>query len=1451
MLNKIIEFSVRQKLIIGLFVIGLIGYGSYEFTRLPIDAVPDITNNQVQIITSVPSLGAADIERLITFPIEQVNSNIPGLIEIRSFSRFGLSLVTIVFDDDTDVYWARQQVAERLQIVKDQLPKGFGIPVLAPVTTGLGEIYQYVVKAKKGYESRYDVTELRTIQDWIVRRQLLRVSGVADVSSFGGKLKQYEIAIDPNKLKSYGLTVSDVFTALESNNQNTGGAYIERKATVLYIRSEGLIGGLSDINSIAVKHTGNGTPLFIKDVAEVRLGNAIRYGAMTYNGEGEVAGAIVMMLKGANSSLVIKDVKDKIEQIKKILPEGVEIEPFLDRTKMVSHAIGTVEKNLMEGALIVVFVLVLFLGNFRAGILVASVIPLAMLFAVIMMNFFGVSGNLMSLGALDFGLIVDGAVIIVEAVMHQLAHGKRFSTMNRLTQNEMDGEVKHSAGRMMNSAVFGQIIILIVYLPIFSLQGIEGKMFKPMAQTVAFALMGAFILSLTYIPMMSSVFLSKTVKHTKNISDIMMEKIESFYRGSLEKVLGFPKTVVLIVIALFISALITLSFLGGEFIPALEEGDFAVDTRVLTGSNLNVSIEATLKGEKILLENFPEVIKVIGKTGSGEVPTDPMPIEASDMMIILKDKEEWTSATTFNELAEKMGKALEAVPGVTFGFQYPVQMRFNELMTGARQDVVCKIFGENLDTLAYYANKLGNVINTVDGSANLYVEAVGGMPQIVIKYNRAAIAQFGLNISEINRVVNTAFAGQSTGLVYEDEKRFDLVVRMVGEQRKDISDVQNLLIPSPHGDQIPLNQLATVEIKEGPNQIQREDAKRRIIIGFNVRGRDVQTIVTELQQKVEAQIKFPVGYYVTYGGAFENLNAAKQRLSIAVPVSLLLIFFMLYFAFNSVKHGLLIYSAIPLSAIGGIFALATRGMPFSISAGVGFIALFGVAVLNGIVLVAEFNRLKADGMQNLNLIVVSGTKVRLRPVLMTALVASLGFMPMALSNGAGAEVQRPLATVVIGGLLIATLLTLYVLPVLYIIFETKLGRKKKRMIPIATLLAFALAFLLPDAKAQTPITVQAAIDTALMNNLLVKNERLKAEYQNQLIKSGANIPKMSVSGEYGQINSSFSDNRFVINQNINFPSVYANQKSVLREEWKSSMLNVAVKEVELKRHVSQVYYMLAYLQQKKKLLQQNDSLYSEFLKKANLRFAVGESNILEKTTAETQRGQIALQLDLLNADLDLLRAQFQLLLNTTTPLAPQADDFKMSRHETIDTATLSQHPAIQLLQQQKLISLQNTQLEKSKLLPDLTFTYNNMSMRGTGADNKLYDGSTRFQSGQIGLGIPLFYGSQKAKINASKSIQKITETNYLSGLQQFNTDYQRAITQYMNFSRSVDYYEHTGLKNASLISDAATKQFANGGINYLEWVMLTNQAISLRNEYLIAVNNLNESIILLNYFINK
>ncbi|MFZ4797822.1 MAG: efflux RND transporter permease subunit, partial [Bacteroidia bacterium] len=941
MLNSIISFSVKQKLIIGLFTIALIGYGSYQFTKLPIDAVPDITNNQVQVITVAPSYGATDIERLVTFPIELANSNISGLHEIRSFSRFGLSLVTIVFEDGIDIYWARQQVAERLQQVQADLPKGIGSISMGPVTTGLGEIYQYSVRAKEGFESKYDAMELRTIQDWMVRRQLLGVKGVADVSSFGGKLKQYEIAINSNKLQSYNITVNDVFAALESNNQNTGGAYIEKGPTVLYIRSEGLVGSIDDIKSVFIKKTASGAPLLIKDVADVRFGYATRYGAMCYNDKGEVAGAVVMMLKGANSSDVIKNVKERIAQIQKTLPEGVIIDPFLDRTKMVNNAIGTVKTNLLEGALIVLFVLILFLGNMRAGFLVASVIPLAMLFAIIMMNIFGVIGNLMSLGALDFGLIVDGSVFIVEAVLHQLTHSKHFATTNLLSQKQMDTEVTGASKKMARSVVFGQIIILIVYLPTFALRGIEGKMFIPMAQTVAFALLGAFLLSITYVPMMSALLMSKKISHKKTFSDKMMEFFERHYQKALSKVLNFPKTIIISAVSLFAVSVFVLMQMGGEFIPALEEGDFAVETRVLTGSNLTTTIENTQKAAKILKEQFPEVQQVVTKIGSGEIPTDPMPMEAADMMVILKDKEEWTSAKTFPELSEKMSKAIEAVPGVTTSFQFPVQMRFNELMTGAKQDVVCKIFGENMDTLAHYAEKLGQLSSTVEGTKNLFVEPVSGMPQIIIEYNRAAIAQFGLNISDINKVVNTGLAGQSTGFVFEGEKRFELVVRLAGDQRKNIEDVRNLLIPTAMGVQIPLSQLANVEMKEGPNQIQREDAKRRIVVGFNVRGRDVQSIVEELQSKVEKNIKFPAGYYVTYGGAFENLNAAKARLSVTVPISLLLIFLLLYFSFNSIKQSLLIYSAIPLSAVGGIFALSIREMPFSISAGVGFIALFG------------------------------------------------------------------------------------------------------------------------------------------------------------------------------------------------------------------------------------------------------------------------------------------------------------------------------------------------------------------------------------------------------------------------------------------------------------------------------------------------------------------------------
>ncbi len=1439
MLNSIIEFSVRNKLIIGLFTLALIIFGTYEATRLPIDAQPDITTNQVQVITVAPSFGAADIERLVTFPIEQANSNISGIEEIRSFSRFGLSLVTIVFDDDTDVYWARQQVAERLQQLQSVIPEEIGTPELGPISTGLGEIYQYVVRPEKGYEDRYDETELRTIQDWIVRRQLLGVKGVADVSSFGGKLKQYEIAVNPNRLQAYDLTINDVFEALENNNQNTGGAYIERGPAVLFIRSEGLIGNVADIENVAVSFTGSGTPILIRDVAEVTIGYATRYGAMTYNDEGEVSGAIVMMLKGANSNEVIKNVKERIETIQQTLPEGVVIEPFLDRTKMVNNTISTVKTNLMEGALIVVFILVLFLGNFRAGFLVASVIPLSMLFAIILMNIFGVGGNLMSLGALDFGLIVDGAVIIVEAVMHQLAHHKKLGVHHRIPPHEMDIQVSRSASKMVNSAVFGQIIILIVYLPIFTLEGIEGKMFKPMAQTVAFALIGAFILSLTYIPMMSALVLGKRKNKGPNFSDRMMARIEQVHQRYLIRALRMPKTIIAVVVVLFVGAVFTLSRMGGEFIPSLEEGDFAVETRILPGSNINTTIEYTNKAAHILKTQFPEVEKVVTKIGSGEIPTEPMPMDAGDMIVVLKPKKEWTSAETFPALSEKMSTALSVLPGVTAGFQFPVQMRFNELMTGARQDVVCKIFGEDLDTLARYAQRLGALIEQVEGTVDLYVEQVTGMPQVVIEYNRAAIARNRLDIAAINRVVNMAFAGQRAGLVFEGERRFGLVVRLDDTKRSDLEDIRNLLIPTPAGVQIPLHQLATVDFKNSPNQIQREDAKRRIVVGFNVRGRDVQSIVEELRRRERAEMDLPPGYYVTYGGTFENLEEAKARLGIAVPVSLALIFLLLFFAFRSVKHSLLIYTAIPLSAIGGIYFLALRDMPFSISAGVGFIALFGVAVLNGIVLIAEFNRLKARGMVNTTRIALIGSRTRLRPVLMTAFVASLGFLPMAISTGSGAEVQRPLATVVIGGLMLATFLTLFLLPILYILFEKiKLPKRKYRM---NKQLIITAGFLLlgSGALAQTPITLAQAIDTALENNFQLKHSTLLATYHEQRRTGYAEVPQTNVSAEIGQLNGPLRDARIGVSQTLVFPTVYGRYRKVGNARWEEAVLQRDLDEVTVRRTVTAIFYHILVLREQERLLLQADSLYAGFLNMAGLRLEAGESNAMEKATAEIQREQFAVQRNQLQNEIDITALQLQLMLNTQIRYEPQAESLKATVHELPAIPDVRLHPAAKYAEQRIGTAKAELKLEKSRLLPSITLGYYRQSLRDIRPQ--------WFDIAEVGVGIPVFMRAQKAQIRASTTQLAISENEYARETAQLTTEYRQMQAQYRTQLAIVDRYEQKQLPNAGRIVETAAQQFAAGEIDYLGWVMLTNQAIQVQRDYAEALRLLNESIIQLNY----
>lgn len=1437
MLNKIISFSVKNKLIVGLFVLALIGWGTYEVTRLPIDAVPDITDNQVQVITVSPSLGAPDVERLITFPIEQSCSNIPGLKQIRSFSRFGLSLVTIVFNDETDVYWARQQISERLQQVQQQIPRGIGSPEMAPVTTGLGEIYQYVVRPLPGYEGKYNAMELRTLQDWVVRRQLLGTPGVADVSSFGGELKQYEIAVRTEELKANNVTIADIFDALEKNNENTGGAYIEKGPTVLYIRSEGLTRSMEDIEKIVVKTIRNGIPLLIRDVATVQYGAATRYGAMCFNDKGEVAGAVVMMLKGENSSAVIKRVKDKVAEIQKSLPEGVVIEPFLDRTKMVNNAISTVQVNLIEGALIVVFVLVFFLGNLRAGLIVSSVIPLSMLFAIILMNKFGVGGNLMSLGAIDFGLIVDGTVIVVEAILHRFSHSKHFRSMGKIDQQMMDAEVNASTGTMIKSAVFSQIIILIVYIPILSLEGIEGKMFKPMAFTVAFAILGAFLLSITYVPMMSALCLSKKISHKATVADRMMAWLERKYQPALKKMLHYPKSIIASTLVLFAIATIILGSMGGEFIPELEEGDFAVETRLLTGSNLNTTIKATQQTAHILLEKFPEVEKVVTKIGSAEIPTDPMPLEASDMMVILKDKKEWTSAKTFDELADKMGKELSVVPGVSVGFQFPVQMRFNELMTGARQDVVCKIFGEDLDTLALYANKLGETIKTVDGAINLYVETVTGMPQIVINYNRDAMARYGLNVSDINRVVNTAFAGQSSGLVYEGEKRFDMVVRLAGGARQNLSDVQNLLIPTQQGLQIPLEQVATVSETEGPNQIQRENTRRRIIVGFNVSGRDVQGIVTELQQKVNEQIKLPPSYSIVYGGAFENLTAAKERLAVVVPIALFMIFLLLYFAFNSVKQGLLIYTAIPLSAIGGILALWARDMPFSISAGVGFIALFGVAVLNGILLVSEFNRLKKEGWDDITRIVIHATKSKLRAVLMTALVPSLGFIPMAISQGAGAEVQKPLATVVIGGLIISTLLTLFVLPVLYILFEK--GFKKKRIVAILLVLISPMAM-----QAQQKITLPEALNIAEKNNLHMQASRIGEQYYQSLKKSNLDIDKTEIGLEYGRINSLASDNRFGISQGIQFPTVYKHQRAINNTNINISQVTTRIKENELKAAVKERFYTMLVLKQKEQLLLEADSLYAAFLQKSELRFKTGDADALERSTAENQRLQIAAQLTMLQTDYETLAGEFALLLNTKEILVPQSDSVIYPLTVLPDTSGISNSPSMQLHQQQLQRSVQENKLEKSRLLPSFNLGYSNTSIIGyqrVGNDERYFNGGHRFSAVNAGIGIPLFSGASRSRIKASAILITQQQREMEAGYQQLSVELINTLRHYQRNKQLVATYQQAILKNAAAIINTSSLRLASGEIDYLQWVILVNQALDMRSNYFAVVEQLNQS----------
>ena len=1034
---------MRNKFVIGILVLALIGWGSYSLTQLPIDAVPDVTNNQVQVITNSPNLTAPEIEKFITVPVELALQNLPNVVELRSISRFGFSMVTVVFEDDMGTYLPRELVAQQLKMAETEIPNGLGTPEMTPISSGLGEVYQYTLFVKEGFEDKYDAMTLREIQDWIVKRQLSGIKGVIEVNSFGGKLKQYEVTINPSQLKAMNVTMTEVFDALENSNENTGGAYIEKDPNAYFIRSEGLVENPADIEKIVVKNQG-GTPILIRDVAKVKLGFAPRFGALTRNGDGEVVGGIVMMLKGENAAQVMERVEERVQQVRKSLPEGVEIQPYLVRSKLINNAIHTVEKNLLEGGLIVIFILVLLLGNWRAGLIVASVIPLAMLFAESLMNIFGVTANLMSLGAIDFGLIVDGAVIIVEAIVYRLSLRQANNETNSgLTQEEMDETVTDASIKIRSSAAFGEIIILIVYLPILALSGIEGKTFAPMAQTVSFAILGALILSLTYVPMMSALFLSKkNTAHGNTFSDKIIGFLQWFYTPILKKALQFKTIILTITLLLFGVSLWKFTTLGGEFIPTLEEGDLALHQILPPGSSLEKSVEVSGKLQDILMENFPEVEQVVTKIGTAEIPTDLMSMETGDIMVILKPKAEWTSASTREELVQKMEQKMKDLPGISYEFTQPIQMRFNELMTGSRADIAIKIYGDDLNLLFQNGKKIERLVENLKGVSSVTVDQIVGMPQIIVRYDYSKLAQYGLQVKTVNTVVRTAFAGEKAGVIYEGERRFDLVVRLPEAMRKDIENVRNLLIPLPNGQSVPLSQIAAVNLEKALMQISRDNTKRKITVGVNVLDRDVTSLVNEIQAILDDNLELPPGYFITYGGQFENFQNATKRLTVAVPVALLLIFALLYLTFNSFKQATLIFTAIPLAAIGGIWALVFRGMPFSISAGIGFIALFGVAVLNGIVLIGYFNQLKKEGFTDVRQRILFGTKVRLRPVIMTALVASLGFLPMALSMSGGAEVQRPLATVVIGGLITATLLTLVVLPILYEWIE-KEGKPQK------------------------------------------------------------------------------------------------------------------------------------------------------------------------------------------------------------------------------------------------------------------------------------------------------------------------------------------------------------------------------------------------------------------------
>lgn len=1427
MFNAILRFSVKKKLFVGLTTLFLLIGGIYSMLTLPIDAVPDITNNQVQIVTVSPTLAPQEVEQLITMPVEIAMSNIMNVTEIRSVSRFGLSVVTVVFKENVPTLDARQLVNEQIQTVSGEIPSELGAPELMPITTGLGEIYQYVLKVAPGYEDKYDAMELRTIQDWIVKRQLSGIPGIVEINSFGGYLKQYEVAVDPDVLFSLNITIGEVFEALNKNNQNTGGSYIEKVNRAYYIRSEGMINRIKDIEQVVVANR-NGIPIHISDIGAVRFGAPKRFGAMTMDGEGECVGGIAMMLKGANANVVTGELEKRVEKIQKILPEGVSIEPYLNRSALVNRNISTVIHNLIEGAIIVFIVLIIFLGNVRAGLIVASVIPLAMLFAFIMMRLFNVSANLMSLGAIDFGIVVDGSIVILEGILAHL-YGRKFRGRT-LSAEEMDAEVERGASGVVRSATFAVFIILIVFFPLLTLTGIEGKYFTPMAKTLVFCIIGALLLSLTYVPMMASLFLKHHIVTKPTFADRFFERLNKLYSRALHVCLKFKWGTVAAAFAALAFSLFLFTRLGAEFIPTLDEGDFAMQMTLPAGSSLSESIAVSDEAEKVLKEKFPEIKHVVAKIGTAEVPTDPMAVEDADVMIIMKPFKEWTSASSRAEMVEKMKEALEPLSErAEFNFSQPIQLRFNELMTGAKADIAVKLYGEDTHELYEKAKEAAKYVEQVPGASDVIVEQTMGLPQLVVKYNRGKIARYGINIEELNTIIRTAYAGEASGVVFENERRFDLVVRLDQEKVADLN-LDKLFVRSGEGIQIPVSEVATIDLVNGPLQINRDATKRRIVIGVNVRGADIQQVVQEIQKTLDRNIKLKPGYYFDYGGQFENLQNAINTLLIVVPVALMLILLLLFFAFKSVTYTLVVFSTVPLSLIGGILALWLRGLPFSISAGVGFIALFGVAVLNGILMINHFNDIHKQTMYPLstNRVIARGTPHLLRPVFLTGLVASLGFVPMAVATSAGAEVQRPLATVVIGGLIVSTVLTLLVIPVFYKIVGSAAAWKRACAGKKFFFFLLLLALLPIPMRAQQVVTLEQAIELAKQNHPRLKTAAAAIRQAKAGRGEVLELAPTEFCYSWGQLNGEIKkDKQWEVSQNLG---------SLLTPFYKNVLVNrqiatgtfyrrIVEKEVVAEVKRAWAYYLYAY---NLRSLYNDQNKWAEQLQRiGELRYQQGEITLLEKNMATTMAADLKNRLFQSQEEEKLALARLNWACYADLSIVP-ADTALVQFPADIEAPTYSE-AHLRDFQSQAGEAKAQLNIERSRFFPELSLGYVRQDILPLKGLN----------SWMVGVSFPIYFLPHHSKVKQAKAAAFIARTEAEANTRNLYNKVSEAIANLRRQSESLRYYTSSALKEADELMKVASLQLRHSETDITEFIQAVNVARDIRRGYIETVYQYN------------